>query len=258
MRDGRPEAPDTYRFSTAHPEQAYDGEARGHKARKAIAVFRDHLGDLSRYELLELGCSTGFMTRLFGEHFARVAGIDVDADAIDFATRNNSRDNISYTVGDAEHTGLADGSASAICCAQIYQAVPDAVALMNEVHRLLRVGGVCYFTAANRLTLFEPTYRIPLLSVVPRAVAHRFLRWSGRDSAYHTRYRTLYALRKLVRQFKVIDYTGTIIREPKEFAATELIRPGSFRRRLALLALSPLSYWLYPSYVWLLEKRMRA
>ena len=52
----------------------------------------------------------------------------------------------------------------AVVCNHVYEHVPDAAALMRDVHRVLRSDGVCYFAAGHTLQLIEPHYRVPFLS----------------------------------------------------------------------------------------------
>ena len=47
---------------------------------------------------------------------------------------------------------------------------------MDEIHRMLKPGGVCYFSAGNRITLIEAHHKLPLLSVIPKKLAHYYLR----------------------------------------------------------------------------------
>jgi SAM-dependent methyltransferase len=125
---------------------------------------------------------------------------------------------------------------------------------MAEIGRVLRPGGVCYFAAGNRWQWREPHYRLPLLSVVPRAVANLYLRLLGRGSHYYEKHRSHGSLRRLVRDFELHDYTLRLIREPRRFALDYLLPPASIKQRLAS-AIAALAPGLIPTYIWLLEKR---
>jgi ubiquinone/menaquinone biosynthesis C-methylase UbiE len=150
-------------------------------------------------------------------------------------------------------TGLGDGSVDVVTCTHVYEHVPDAGQLMAEIDRVLKPGGVCLFIAGNRLTLVEADNHLPLLSVVPRWMAHRYMRVMGRGATYYEHTRTVWGLRALVRRFVVHDYTLRVLREPERFYATDLVRSGTFRQRVAIGVVKA-AYWLSPTYVWVLEK----
>jgi 2-polyprenyl-3-methyl-5-hydroxy-6-metoxy-1,4-benzoquinol methylase len=240
-------------FSQAHPEAQFDDVSRGRKARKAVAVMQDHRPSLRELELLEIGCSAGYGTVVYAEAFRSVTGIDIDEPAVRHAIRNNARANARYLVMDSQRTGFPDESFDAVACTHIYEHVPDARRLMQEIHRLLRPGGVCFFSAGNRLCWMEPHYRLPLLSVLPKFLAHRYLRLLGRGTSYYENHLSYWGLKKLVSEFELIDYTIKAVEDPVRFQASEVVRPGSLQQRLSLLALSA-AYWACPTYLWLLRK----
>jgi hypothetical protein len=44
-----------------------------------------------------------------------------------------------------------------------------------------------------------------------------------------------------------------VLREPERFQATDMVRGGTWRQRVAVSILRA-AYWLSPTYIWLLEK----
>lgn len=231
----------------------FDASARAHKARKALAVIEDYLPALGNLDLLEIGCAAGYCTVVYAEAFRTAAGIEIDEPAVRHAVCNNARPNIRYLVMDSQRTGFPDGSFDVVICTHIYEHVPDASRLLREIYRLLRPGGVCFFSAGNRLTLIEPHYRLPLLSVLPKVLAHRYLRLAGRGSFYYENHLGYWGLKKLVSRFEVLDYTARVIEDPVRFHATDVISPGSFKQKISRLLLS-VAYWACPTYLWLLKK----
>lgn len=240
-------------FSQLHHDEMFDEGRRRVKANKSLSILGDQLGDLSGLRLLDIGCSTGFMTALYADRFAAVTGVDIDQPAVEFARRNNSAPNIDYQVADAMATELPADSFDVVTCTHIYEHVPDARRLIAEVNRVLRPGGVCLFAAGNRLALIEPHYHLPLLSVIPKPLGSRYLRALGKGEHYYETHLTYWQLTELVAAFERIDYTRRAIAEPDRFWATDLIRPGSRKQRLAL-HLADHAYWLMPTYLWLLRK----
>jgi hypothetical protein len=99
----------------------------------------------------------------------------------------------------------------------------------------------------------EPHYKLPLLSAIPRPLAHWYLRLSGRADYYHELHLSYWGLKKLVKDFEVIDYTIEIIGTPEKYGAAYMLPAGSLKTRLAFL-IAKHAYWLVQGYVWLLRK----
>ena len=140
-----------------------------------------------------------------------------------------------------------------VICSQVYEHVPDAQVMMNEIYRVLKPGGVCYFAAGNRLMWNEPHYNLPLLSVIPPYLAHIYLKLTRKGSHYYEKHLSYWGLKKLVGNFKVTDYTRYIIISPIKFHAEYMIKPGSIKAKIATL-LTKYFTWLVPGYIWILKK----
>jgi SAM-dependent methyltransferase len=170
-------------FSALHPSTMFDERGRLQKARKTVAVILDAARavglDPSRARLLDIGCSTGILTRHYAEHFGEVVGVDIDEGAVEWARVNRAADNVEYRVGDSLELPFADGELDLVTCTHIYEHVPDPPRMLDEIFRVLRPGGLCYFAAENRLRFWDGHYDLPLLTVMPRparqprAASHR-------------------------------------------------------------------------------------
>lgn len=227
----------------------FDVQGRERKARTMVAVLRHHLvhplGDLS---LLNVGGSAGIIDNYLSGYFSNVVGVDIDEAAIHHAKDAFSKSNLSFEVGDAMALRFHDASFDVVVCSQVYEHVPDATLLMKEIHRVLKVGGVCYFAAGNCLMWNEPHYNLPLLSVVPRPLAHLYMRVTGRGLFYYEKHLSYWGLRALVRRFDVRDYTLDIIKNPDLFSAEYLLPPGSLKSRVAAFVASLFDLacsWIY-------------
>ena len=235
-------------------EKLYDIAGRQNRADKIIAVLTDHFKEISGLRLLDLSSSTGIMADLFARHFKEVVGIDIDEKAVTFAKENFQKDNLTFQVMDGLKTEFPDGRFDVVVCNQMYEHVPDAWRLMDEIRRVLAPGGVCYFGATNRLNVIESHYgRLPFLSWLPKPLAHLYLRILGRAKYYYETHYTYWTLRKLVRKFDWIDYTVRVVEDPVRFHAEDIVGNGSRQQRLAL-AILKYTYWFFPGYIWLLKK----
>jgi len=244
-------------FSSLYPAAAADVEGRRRKARTIAAVLADFFGSRERLKairMLDVGAGIGVIDHALGEHLGEVLGIDIDAEAIARAEQLPKLANVSFRVGDAMQIPVPDESFDAVLCAHVYEHVPDARRLMCQIARVLKPGGVCYFAAGNRYQLMEPHYRLPFLSVVPKPVAHLYLRAIGRGSHYYESHLSVGGLRELVRDFRLHDYTRRLIDEPVRFEVDYMLRPGSLKHRVAS-GVAKAAYALVPTYIWLLEKK---
>lgn len=243
-----------YNFSDSHQDIYYDPASRARKADKMLRILRDHLGDnLGKLHALDVGCSTGAMSQLLGEHFGRVTGIDIDTKAIEHANATLGSPRLDFRVGDAMQTGLPQSSFDVVICAHVYEHVPDAGRMLTEIHRLLKPGGVCFFAAENKFVFREGDYRLPFLSILPKFLAHRYLRLAGRGDHYYEELHTYWRLKSMTSAFERIDYTRRVVQDPGRFGAADIVADGSFKQKVALSLLDH-AYWLFPNYLWLLRK----
>ena len=240
-------------FSASSPAM-YDYERRQRKAATMIAVLQDYFSlPLSKLRAIDVGASTGIIDTFLADYFGSITGVDIDQKAIDWAKTSFGAENLFFHAGDAGALKIPDESMDVVICSQVYEHVPDAKIMMKEIHRVLRPGGVCYFAASNRLRWNEPHYNLPLLSVIPRPLAHWYVRLSGQAMYYHELHFSYWGLKSLVSDFEIVDYTVEMIDDPDKFGITYMLQPDSPRTRFAQ-AMCKYAYWLVPGYIWLLRK----
>jgi ubiquinone/menaquinone biosynthesis C-methylase UbiE len=225
-----------------------DETHRRRKAAKMLKVLLHFLGreDLSGLRVVDLGCSAGYIADEMAALGARTVGIDIDVPGLSQA-QERFGERVGFVCADGEKLPFADATVDVLIYNHIYEHVlrPDVV--MAEIQRVLSPEGVVYLGLGNRLGVLEPHYRLPFLSYLPGGLADRYVRAFGRADDYHERFRTRPALRKMVKGLHVWDYSVTIVREPEQFAAQDLV-PGPLRS-------VPETAWrlampLLPTYIW--------
>ena len=242
-----------YGFSKNSP-YVFDAKNRERKARTMVAVLADFLPHpLETYELLNVGGSAGGIDNYLAESFKRVVGTDIDDGAIEYAQATFSKDNLKFQIADALNLPFPAESFDVVVCSHVYEHVPDPVQMFAEIHRVLRPGGVCYFSAGNRLMWNEPHYNLPLLSVLPRPLAHVYIRLAGKADHYHEKHLSYWGLKKLVSAFERNDYTVRLIDDAGSFHTAYMLPPGSLKTTLAKVV-SKFAYWACPGYIWVLQK----
>jgi 2-polyprenyl-3-methyl-5-hydroxy-6-metoxy-1,4-benzoquinol methylase len=245
-----------YGFSKIHSKEVYDIKKREQKAKKIFAVLNNYYnGAIKGLAVLDMGCSTGIISNYLSQSFASVVGIDIDEPAIDYAINKMQTENIQFYVRDALNTGFANESFDIVICTHIYEHVPDPYQLLSEIKRVLKFDGVCYFAAENRLNFLEAHYKLPFLSLIPKPLAHLYLRFTGKGEFYYENLLSYWGLRRLISQFDfdIIDYTPLIINKPGRYSAVEMVKPNSIKQRISSRIVK-LAYWLCPTYIWLLRK----
>ncbi len=240
---------------SVHSPSAHDLSGRRKKASTMVAVLSEfYAGRLCELDVLDVGASTGIIDCFLADHFYSVTGIDIDKPAIDLAERRaDGRTNLAFQLGDAMDLQFPDASFDVVICSHVYEHVPSAHKMMDEIYRVLKPGGVCYFSGSNRFRWMEPHYNLPLLSVIPRPLAHLYLKLLGRGDFYHELHFSYWGLKRLVRRFKLIDYSLPLISTPEKYGVSYMVVPGSWTHKIAVKVAKYL-YCLLPGYIWVLQK----
>tara|TARA_A100001035_G_scaffold280360_1_gene285910 strand:+ start:10703 stop:11443 length:741 start_codon:yes stop_codon:yes gene_type:complete len=242
-----------YNFSENYPE-LYINENRINKAKKTLAILKDYLRDLNQLELLDIGSSTGIMTNEYAKNFREVTGIDIDKEAIKFSKENFQRDNLTFLHQPIEELNNGKKKFDVITCSHIYEHVPNANLLIDEIYRLLKPGGVCYFAAGNKYKVMEGHYRLPFLSYFPKKISNFYLKILNKGDYYYENHLSVIKLRKLVSKFQVVDYTLAVIDNPDLFSANELLIKNSFKHKF-IKSIARYFYFFIPTYIWILVKK---
>lgn len=101
-------------------------------------------------DMLDLGSGPGTITLDFARLVApgTVVGIDASAEVVANASDRATAaglDNVSFQVGDAYHLDLPDDSIDVAHAHQLLQHVGDPVAVIRELRRVVRPGGIIAF-----------------------------------------------------------------------------------------------------------------
>ncbi len=231
-------------------ESVRNPDIRQRKAEKilwALTTFTDQ--PLSSLICLDVGCSSGMMTASIAPLFRYTLGMDYDAIALsEIAPSDQAK--ADFARSDAMQLPIADASIDVVICAQVYEHVPSDKALFDEIYRVLKPGGMVFFSGPNWLFPIEPHYFLPFLHWLPASLADRYLQLSGMGEHYYERLRHIWGLRTLLRRFVIQDI------------AKELLSQYYFRRipfLYPLLAAMPTFFWhlidcCLPNFNWILRK----
>jgi SAM-dependent methyltransferase len=91
--------------------------------------------------VVDLGSGTGISTTIWAPHAERVIGIEPLDEMRKIAAAGAALANVSFQSGVAQRTGVPDGAADIVTCAQSLHHV-EPVGTLAEIGRILRIGGV--------------------------------------------------------------------------------------------------------------------
>ena len=108
------------------------------------------LPDFAGKEVLDLGCGYGWHCVYAAEHGARqVTGIDLSDKMLAVARQKTSAPNVEYRCCAIEDADFADGSFDIVLSSLALHYVEDYVGVVQNVHRMLRPGGVFLFSCEH-------------------------------------------------------------------------------------------------------------
>jgi SAM-dependent methyltransferase len=128
-------------------------------------------------DVLDIGCQNGAKLVALAQAGAVPHGIDVVAEAVVAAGfRGDSYElDLDARVGDACNLDFPDESMDIVCSNDVYEHVPDKMAMLDENIRVLRPGGLLAIIAPQRFSLkhllSDPHYGHPGLSILPGSAA---------------------------------------------------------------------------------------
>ncbi|MDE2721378.1 class I SAM-dependent methyltransferase [Candidatus Palauibacter polyketidifaciens] len=153
-------------------------EYRESRLRKA-AVLDRIVGDRIRAggTIGDVGSGTGLLKRELEKLSGQpIIGFEVDPRVVIERGRT--------CVADGTRLPTSDACFDFLIVNHLYEHVADPRRLFAEVSRVLKPGGSAYVSAGSRWAVLEPHYRLPFLSWLPRGMADRYVRWTGRARDY--------------------------------------------------------------------------
>lgn len=227
-------------------------EGRGLRARRILAIVAAFTPiRIATATVLDVGASHLHIARQIAASGARVIAIDVDRSALEKGAAHGG-----VPVAAIAASGLAlpfrDECFDLVVCNHIYEHVADPSLLLQEIRRVLRPGGYCYFSGGHKYQLIEPHFRLPLLSWLPTPIANRILQALGKGN-YDIRFLTLRDIPSLFAGFaSSSNITSKLLLRAEEFR----IGPGWASRLLGMVPIRVVGMIgsLAPTHIWLLRK----
>jgi ubiquinone/menaquinone biosynthesis C-methylase UbiE len=145
--------------------------------------------EFSGKSMLDLGSGMGGLSvaalRDFGPLGLRLQAIDYNPDYCRIARLRAERYGLELPIAVAagELLPYPDATFYLVTCLDVLEHVADPKAVLSEMHRVLRPGGIVLTTVPNRRAFRDPHYHLPLINWLPHFLADRAIARMGRSKA---------------------------------------------------------------------------
>jgi ubiquinone/menaquinone biosynthesis C-methylase UbiE len=138
------------------PELAFSGERiiPGKVTQDRELASRKRYEFAARYVegkgVLDMGCGEGYGSAMLAEKAVSVVGTDVSKDVIAYAAAKYPLENVQFRAMPADKHSFPDTCFDAVVCLELIEHVQDHLAVIREIHRLLKPGGTLILSTPNK------------------------------------------------------------------------------------------------------------
>ncbi|MBL7147228.1 MAG: methyltransferase domain-containing protein [Nanoarchaeota archaeon] len=219
-------------------------ESRRLKAEKIISILNKFKG-LKDSSVLDIGVGYGVITSELSKHCKEIIGIDI-VDA------RRSTGGYQFKKVDGTILPFENNSFDIVISNQILEHVQDQKEHIDEISRVLKKGGICYFATPNKFWVIESHYKLPFLSMLPKSLANSYLKIFRKDAVpYNINILSYNQILKLVSdKFLVKDFAFEVMKNPEEYNLEKKLRFLS-----KIMSKFKFSKYILPSYIFILTKK---
>lgn len=138
------------RLATEHPIDDYYARSAWpirFIERERLAIIRRMVGPHRGLDVVEIGSGGGHVLRMFPE--ARLTAVDVSSVFLDTARRNLRGYDARFLKGELSSLALPSASFDRVICTEVLEHTEDPAAILAEIRRILRPGGLAVITVPN-------------------------------------------------------------------------------------------------------------
>lgn len=115
---------------------------------------------LSEALVLDIGCGTGAASLAFRMQGSRVIGLDYSMDGLGLRLAKlravEQHVDINFVQGDARRLPFSNSIFDVCFCVQVLEHIKNYELCIKEIYRVLKIGGVAYFSTPNKIWPREP------------------------------------------------------------------------------------------------------
>ncbi len=149
--------------------------------RRRLEIIRSMIGVSRDLDIAEVGSGGGHVLRMFPD--ARLTAIDVSSVFLDTAKKNLRGYDARFVKGELSHLSLPAASFDRVICTEVLEHTKEPAAVLAEIRRLVRPGGVAVITVPNDpliLRLKDVVRRTPAGWILGKRV-----NWGGDEFHLH-------------------------------------------------------------------------
>jgi SAM-dependent methyltransferase len=162
-------------------EQSDPGPFYRRLAADTIAGIERRHGSIAGATVADVGCGPGYYTEALRAAGAFVLPIDADLTELFGAGRPPT----GAVIGDARRLPLRSGALDGVLCSNVLEHTPAPVALIDEMARVLRVGGWGYLSFTNWYSPWGGHEMSPYHLLGPRRGVRLYERRHGTGHKHH-------------------------------------------------------------------------
>ena len=103
--------------------------------------------------VLDLATGVGAMAGQLRRAYPNIELLGVDLSRTQLAAARRNHGDVNYVRADATHLPFRDAHFDRVHCSWFLEHIPNPVAVLQEVRRVLKPGGYCHFTEVDNATL---------------------------------------------------------------------------------------------------------
>ena len=155
--------------------------------------------------ILDLGCGMGGLSTALALEGATVRPVDFNRHYCHITRLRGMRYGLDLSPINAAGEALPfpDAHFDIIMCVDVLEHVRDPEALLAEISRCLKPGGLCQITAINRFAFRDPHYHVRFVNWLPRRLSDAYLRFVRRSKD-----NALFADRQTLSEMHYYTYRG--------------------------------------------------
>ena len=156
-----------------------DIKSRKEKASVIINILGSYK-DLKKCRILDIGTGSGVIDHEIGRISKNVYSVDIRDERV-------VKKGFAFKKIKDEKLPFGESEFDIVMSNHVMAHVKNQDAHLKEISRVLKSDGIVYLSMLNRLCVMEPNFSLPFLSWLPKKLADRYVRFSGRGKSYDVR-----------------------------------------------------------------------